>query len=113
MNLRDKYLIHKHISVIKELDTRKRKLRSIRGFLLYALEIINKNQIEVLLTNLKPFFWESVERIIRQNNKKLLLSFLFEMDSIQNEDIQSFDQAIQNLENEIIRLRKEIKNLKQ
>src|SRR5687767_9750981 len=52
------------VSMIQELDSKKRKLRSLRGFLLYALEILdNGKDYEILSTNLQPFFWREVKNI--------------------------------------------------
>lgn len=61
--------------MIQELDTKKRKIRSLRGFFLYALEIMKGEQeVEVLTTNCRPFFWRKVENIIRQTKKGELLN---------------------------------------
>jgi len=52
----------------KELDSKQRKIRSFRGFFLYALEIMEmRENYEILKTNLQPFFWRKVKTIIRQN----------------------------------------------
>ena len=46
------------IHIIQELDTKQRKIRSLRGFFLYALEIFERtNNSQILKTNLKPSFW--------------------------------------------------------
>ena len=64
--------------MIQELDSKKRKIRSLRGFFLYALEIMETGKdYEILSTNLQPFFWRKVKTIIRQNKKGALLEFLF------------------------------------
>jgi len=43
--------------VIRELDSKQRKIRSLRGFFLYTLEIIeNGKDYEILETNLQSFF---------------------------------------------------------
>jgi len=66
------------VHVIQELDTKKRKIRSLRGFFLYALKIIKAGQeVEVLTTNCLPFFWRKVETIIRQNKTGAFSDFLF------------------------------------
>lgn len=69
----------KPIKVIQELTTKKRKIRSLRGFLLLTLEIIDDDgEIEVLETNLESRFWFKVKYLIRQNrSKEVLLNFLF------------------------------------
>ena len=52
------FLYHS-VDVIQELDSKKRKIRSLRGFFLYALEIIeNGKDYQILHTNLQPFFWD-------------------------------------------------------
>ena len=64
--------------MIQELDSKQRKIRSLRGFFLYALEIMeNAKDYEILSTNLQPFFWQKVKNIIRQNKKAALQEFLF------------------------------------
>jgi len=41
------------VEVIEELDSKQRKIRSLRGFFLYALEIMEKGEdYEILKTNL-------------------------------------------------------------
>ena len=65
--------IYQSIEVIQELDSKKRKIRSLRGFFLDALEIMeNAKDYEILSTNLQPFFWRKVKNIIRQNKKAAL-----------------------------------------
>ena len=54
------------IDVIQELDSKQRKIRSLRGFFLYALEIMEKGKnYEIFSTNLQPFFWD-----LRSNSSK-------------------------------------------
>ena len=51
--------LYQSIDVIQELAYKQRKIRSLRGFFLYALEIIeNGKDYEILKTNLQPFFWD-------------------------------------------------------
>ena len=51
--------LYQSIDVIQELDSKQRKIRSLRGFFLYALEIMEKREdYEILITNLQPFFWD-------------------------------------------------------
>jgi len=65
-------------NVLQELDSKQRKIRSMRGFFLYALEILETDKdYEILQTNLQPFFWKKVRDIIRQNKKGALQEFLF------------------------------------
>ena len=52
------------------MDSKQRKIRSLRGFFLYALEILeNGTDYEIVETNLQPFFWRKVKNIIQQNKK--------------------------------------------
>ena len=52
-------LLYQSVQVIQELDSKQRKIRSLRGFFLYALEIMeNGENYEILQTNLQPFFLE-------------------------------------------------------
>jgi len=60
------------------LNSKKQKIRSLRGFLLYALEIMeNGNECQILFTNLSPSFWQKLKTIIYQNKKGALEEFLF------------------------------------
>ena len=71
-------LINPSIDIFEELNTKQRKIRSLRGFFLYALEIMdNRKDLKILTTNLKPSFWRNLRRILRQNKKQVLLQFLF------------------------------------
>ena len=102
--------------VIEELDTKKRKIRSIRGFLLQALEIIqDEKQIKVFKTNFQPLFWNRVQTVIRQNKKNGLLEFLFGFSNSSNlDDDQESKQVIkkmETLENKIRLLEEKIDRL--
>jgi len=51
--------LYQEIDVIQELDSKQGKIRSLRGFFLYALEIMQIGEnYEILKTNLQPFFWD-------------------------------------------------------
>jgi hypothetical protein len=77
--------IYKFLNIIQELNTKKRRIRSFRGFFLYALEIINQGRyFQVLETNMKPYFWTEIGHVIRQNRKLILLNFLFDIPSLEN-----------------------------
>ena len=66
------------VNVLQELDSKQGKIRSMRGFFLYALEILETGKdYEILQTNLQPFFWRKVKNIIRQNKKAAFQEFLF------------------------------------
>jgi hypothetical protein len=104
--------IYQVIDVIQELDSRKRKLRSIRGFLLYALEFMkNGKDSKILSTNLQPFFWKEVKNIIRQNKKGALQEFLFGS-QLNNSDSQNvLEEKIQNLQNQLNSLQQKVIDL--
>lgn len=82
--------IYQSVNVLQELDSKQRKIRSLRGFFLYALEIMETGKdYQILETNLKPFFWIRVKNIIRQNKKGALLEFLFGSNHSIGEDKRS------------------------
>ena len=79
----DIHFLSQFVDVIQELDSKQRKIRSLRGFFLYALEIIeNAQDYEILSTNLQPFVWRKVKNIIRQNKKAAFQEFLFGSDTM-------------------------------
>jgi hypothetical protein len=52
--------------LLQELNSRKLKIRSFRGFFLYALEIMDVGKdSQTLKTNLQSFFWRKGKNIIR------------------------------------------------
>ena len=72
----DLAFFYKSVHIIQELDSKQRKIRSLRGFFLYALEIMKTGkEYEILSTNLQPFFWKKVHNIIRQNKNQLYKNF--------------------------------------
>jgi hypothetical protein len=74
----DPDFLYQSLNQVKELNSKKRTLRSFRGFLLYGLEIINQGKFsKVLQTNLNSYFWLKLPSVIRQNRKEVLLQFLF------------------------------------
>lgn len=92
-------MILSSLVVIQELDTKKRKIRSIRGFLLYALEIIQDEKlITVLKTNFQPLFWRRVKNIIKQNKRNCIVEFLFEAS---NSISLSSDQELRQVREEV------------
>jgi hypothetical protein len=102
--------------VIQELDSKQRKIRSLRGFFLYALEIMETGKdYEILNTNLQPFFWRKVKNIIRQNKKAALHEFLFGSDSGRGDSYQGsnpqVEDTIANLQNQIDSLEEKIVQL--
>ena len=104
--------------VIEELDSKQRKIRSLRGFFLYALEILeNGDNYEILDTNLQPFFWRKVQNIIRQNKKGALLQFLFGYTEASNSTYPSsspgLDAKIQILQNQVDSLAEQVERLQQ
>ena len=65
------------ITLINLLHTRRRKIRSLRGFFLYVLEFIQNGECKILETSLEPLFWVQIKSILRQNRKYVLENFLF------------------------------------
>jgi hypothetical protein len=109
--------LYQAVDVIQELDSRKRKLRSIRGFLLYVLEIMeNGKDSKILSTNLQHFFWKEVKNIIRQNKKGALQDFLFGSELNQSINHSDLEEKIQNqlncLQQKVIDLETKIENQK-
>jgi hypothetical protein len=114
--------LYQSVNVIQELDSKQRKIRSLRGFFLYALEILeNGKDYEILETNLQPFFWRKVKNIIRQNKKAALQEFLFgSQDSIAapetqnhlNEKIESLETQLSSLQQKVIDLEAKLENPK-
>ena len=103
--------LYQSIDVIQELDSKKRQIRSFRGFFLYALEIMETGKdYEVLETNLQPFFWRKVKNIIRQNKKAALQEFLFGLqESIASTEIQNdLKDKIESLENQVNSLQQKV-----
>ena len=118
-------LIEPHIQILQELDRKQRQVRSLRGFFLYALEIMeNGKDFQILENNLKPSFWRNLKNILRQNKKSLLIQFLFgdsnsRADSYQgsspNSDITKVSEVleakIQNLQTQVNFLQQKIIDL--
>ena len=77
--------------------------------MLYVLEIMKAGDAcQILKTNLKPFFWEKVEKILRQNKKKLLLDFLFgshsTTDAESEKQFKALEKDLNSLQKKIIYL---------
>jgi hypothetical protein len=94
------------ISILDELDTKHRTIRSLRGFFRYALEIMDNGKVQFLETNLQPSFWRKLRKILKQNKKVVLLEFLF--GSQQKSD---FEEKIQNLETQVSSLQQKVLDL--
>ena len=100
-------LIEQFIDILEELDTKQRKIRSLRGFFLYALEIMNNEKdLQIFKTNLKPSFWRNLRTILRQNKKEVLLRFLFGKG-------YSFEASNSHLEDQIQTLKSQVNSLQQ
>jgi hypothetical protein len=102
--------------VIQELDSKQRKIRSPRGFFLYALEIMeNGEDYEILNTNLQSFFWGKVKNIIQQNKKAALQEFLFGYDSVRSNSYQGsnpqIEEIIKTLQNQVNSLQDRISDI--
>jgi hypothetical protein len=99
--IQDFDFLFQKIDVIKQLNFRRRQIRSARGFILFALEIKNKSkEFKVIETNLSKFFWENVQRIINQNKKKGLEEFLIGKKS-ESELKPDYEIKIKNLTEKI------------
>ena len=123
--------IYQSVQLIEELYYKQLKIRSLRGFFLYALEIIeNGKDYEILETNLQPFFWDlrethvfqdfvrTVKNIIRQNKKAALQEFLFgsQATEIQNDlkdKIESLENQVNSLQQKVIQLEAKLMTVKQ
>jgi len=58
--------LYQSVFLIEELDSKQRKIKALRVFFLYALEMLNNGKdLEILTTNLKT--------ILRQNKKEVLI----------------------------------------
>ena len=69
--------------------------------------------IEILKTNLQPFFWKKVKDIIRQNKKSALQEFLFGDNYNSQGSISNLDtrEMIQNLQNQVHSLQERVLKL--
>jgi hypothetical protein len=107
-------LLYQSVEIIQELDYKQRKIRSFRGFFLYALEILENGKVyEILQTNLQPFFWRKVKNIIRQNKKSALQEFLFGKNDDSKLDNQTSNPRIKILEDQIQNLSNQVDSLQQ
>jgi hypothetical protein len=109
-------LVISSLEIVKELNTKKRKIRSLRGYILHVLSYIevDDSSVTVLTTNLQPRFWVNVKDIIKQNKKDGLLNFLFsDTDKNRASDQENLEltQQIKHLQNEIFVLKKHIQIL--
>jgi hypothetical protein len=98
--------------MIQELDSKERKIRSLREFFFYALTIleVGKNS-EILETNLQSFFWKNVKNKIRQNKKTALQEFLFNTAEEPIGSILHLEDQIQRLQNQVNSLQDRISDL--
>lgn len=105
--------IYQHVSIIQELNYKTRKIRSIRGFLLYVLETMNtKNGHNIIATNLPPLFWTKVKDVLRQNKKGIIEKFLFSSnESTSSETKLNFKVEIKNIYTQISLLQQKIAEL--
>lgn len=107
----DPDFLYKLLTGIRELNYKQRRIRSLRGFLTYALEIRSKGiNSRILETNLKPYFWREIGNVIRQNRQEILLKFLFSNSSTSSvEDLQN---QINFLQEKIFDLEKKLESRK-
>ena len=99
----------------KNSDKKPRGLRSVRGFLLLALELQanRKETFTILETNLEQDFWSEVEKRIRYNKAHVLRNFLFSAQSliIDTKDVNSLYDSMQKLQeqvNELVEINKKL-----
>ena len=99
--------LYRSINVIQELDSKKRRIRSLRGFFLYALEIMeNGKDSQILKTNLQPFFWRKVKNILGQNKKEAISEFLFgkEAEEQKSSSLKELQKQVNSLQERIVEL---------
>ena len=105
----DIHFIDRNISIIQELDRKQRQIRSLIGFFFYISEIIEiAKDYKILKTNLQPSFWRRLKRILRQNKKSVLLTFLFGSEKISSasdthitKEFQSLKETIESIQNQV------------
>ena len=95
--------------IIKELNSKKRKIRSISGFLLYALKIIQDEKlITVLKTNFQHLFWPRLKKAMKQNKKDSIAHFLFKSsNSINLPSDQKVSSVLKEMTSKISSLKKQ------
>lgn len=98
------------IEVIRKIDSKQRQLRSLRGFILYVLELRMTKPNKEIATNLKPFFWTDVERVLNKRKKNGLKEFLFGKEAQEVEE--DINIKLEKMQNQIEKLRSEISFLK-
>lgn len=86
--------LYQAVDVIQELDSKKRKIRSLRGFLLYVLEIM-----------------ENGKDVIRQNKKGALQEFLFGLQLNHSDSQNDLEEKIQILQNQLNSLQQKVMDL--
>lgn len=98
----DLKFIYKIIIIVKVLDKRRRKLRSLKNFFKLASDVRESGKINDvnLNLNLQPLFWQNLKLILQQNRKETLFSFLFE------DHTKSVDSHLSELEQPLITLEK-------
>ena len=114
-------LLYQYVDVIQELDSKQRKIRSLRGFFLYVLEIMsNRKGLEILKTNLETSFWRNLQKILRQNKKEVLIEFLFgrpeeseALNPILEERLENLQKSNQELNFQVDSLRNQVARLEQ
>ena len=78
----DIHFLYQSLDVIQELNSKQRKIRSLRGFFLYALEIIeNAQDYEILSTNL--FFGKKLKILFDKIKKVLFWNFYLDRITIE------------------------------
>jgi len=114
------------MTILEELDTKQRQIRSLRGFFLYALEIMVKPWFQERILKFYPLIFNlsfgicgaTVKTILRQNKKKVLLEFLFGSQTILSatdvdmiKEFQSLKEKMEILQNQVNSLQEKVIHL--
>jgi len=75
--------------------------------MIYVLEMINTNPNVVIATNLEPFFWPDVERVLKKRKKNGIEEFLFGKKVQEVEE--NIEIQLQEMKNEMQEMRNEMK----
>ena len=93
------------IEIIRKIDIKQRQLRSLRGFILYLLELGPRKEIA---TNLPAFFLTDDKTVLKQRKKNGLHEFLFGKEA-GDEDTKI---QLEKMQDQIEIVRREISSLK-
>jgi len=99
------------ITLLKKIDSRERKIRSLRGLFEYVLELRALKKPKTINTNLRQFFWEEVKSVLNQRKKNGLENFLFGKEIANDKIILKNDNMILKIES--IQLQSALHHLEQ